>query len=177
MLRILATLAFSLATTASALAAGHISDEVTAPVIGADGSEIGTATFKQTAAGAVLVTARIEGMTPGEHGFHIHETGKCEHEDGFKSAGGHYAGEGDPNHGLVDGGPHAGDMANAFVGEDGVLEVSAINPRVSMSGGTNPLADADGSALMVHAGPDDYESQPSGAAGDRVACAVIAAPQ
>ena len=171
-----AAVALALAPTL-AFAAGHASDEVTAPVVGADGAEIGSVTLQQTPSGAVLIKARIEGIEPGEHGFHIHETGKCEAADGFKSAGGHYAGEGDPKHGLVEGGSHAGDMANAHVGEDGVLEISVMNDRVSLgSEGTNPLADADGSALMVHSGPDDYVSQPSGAAGDRVACAVIHPP-
>ena len=174
----LLALAATTLPAAPLLAAGHVSDEVTAPVIGADGAEIGTATLRQTASGVVLVSARIEGLEPGEHGFHIHETGLCEAGDGFKSAGGHFAGEGDPQHGLVEGGPHAGDMANQTVGEDGVLEAAAFNPNVSLGGeGANALADADGSALMVHSGPDDYESQPSGDAGDRVACAVIYAPQ
>ena len=174
---LIASLALCAALPAAALAAGHVTDEVTAPVIGMDGSEIGTTTLRQTASGIVLVSARIEGIEPGEHGFHIHETGECDASDGFKSAGGHYAGEGDPNHGLVEGGPHAGDMANQYVGEDGILEAEVFNPRISLSGETNPLADADGSALMVHSGPDDHESQPSGAAGDRVACAVLFAPQ
>lgn len=176
MTRILSILAVSLATAASAFAAGHMSGETSAAVIGADGSEIGTASVSQSAAGPVLVKARIEDMTPGEHGFHIHETGKCEADTEFKSAGGHYAGDGGPEHGLVEGGPHAGDMANVFVGEDGVLEVAVLNPRVSI-GGSNPLDDADGSALMVHSGPDDYQSQPSGDAGGRVACAVLFAPK
>ena len=169
--------AFCALLAGPALSAGHVSDELTATVIGADGAEIGTASFTQTASGTVLVKARIEGLEPGEHGFHIHETGECDAADGFKSAGGHYAGEGDPKHGLVEGGPHAGDMANVTVGEDGVLEVAVFNPRVSLTDGTNPLADADGSALMVHSGADDYESQPSGDAGSRVACGVIAPAQ
>ena len=175
MSRILAALAIALAPL-PAFAAGHMGEEVSAAVVGADGAEIGTASVTSTAAGPVLVKARIEGIAPGEHGFHIHETGVCDAADGFKSAGGHYAGDGDPKHGLVEGGPHAGDMANAFVGESGVLEVAVINPRVSV-GGANPLDDEDGSALMIHDGADDYESQPSGDAGSRVACAVLFAPK
>ena len=92
--------------------------------------------------------------------------------DGFKSAGGHYAGG--MKHGfLVEGGPHPGDMPNVTVGSDGVLKVSVLNTMVSVKGGENPLLDDDGSALMIHSGADDYESQPAGDAGNRIACAVI----
>ena len=156
-----------------ALAAAHLGDSVEVDVIGTDGASIGTATLTETASGIVLIEATIEGLEPGEHGFHIHETGRCEPDTGFDTAGGHYVGEGDPKHGLVEGGPHAGDMANQHVGPDGVLRADVFNPRVTLAGATNPLDDADGSALMVHSGADDYESQPSGAAGSRVACGVI----
>ena len=148
-------------------------EAVTADVIDASGETVGSVTVTQTASGQVLVAAEISGLAPGEHGFHIHETGLCDAEGGFESAGRHYAGEGDPAHGLVEGGPHAGDMPNQTVGEDGMLVAEVFNPRVTLAGGTNPLDDADGSALMVHSDADDYESQPSGAAGGRVACAVI----
>ena len=171
--RTLTTLAAALALATTALAAGHTSGEMTADVINADGESIGTATFTQTASGEVLVRAEISGLEPGEHGFHIHETGECDPATGFDSAGGHYAGEGDPQHGLVEGGPHAGDMPNQTVGEDGMLMAEVFNPRITLDGDTNPLNDEDGSALLVHAGADDYTSQPSGEAGGRVACGVI----
>ena len=161
----------------AALAASHTSGEMTATMIDKDGNEVGTATFAMTASGVVLVTAEVSGLEPGEHGFHIHETGECDPATEFESAGGHYAGEGDPKHGLVEGGPHAGDMPNQTVGEDGMLKAAVFNPNVSLSDGTNPLADDDGSALLVHSGADDYESQPSGEAGGRVACGVIEAAQ
>ena len=160
-----------------ARAAGHTTGEMTADLINAEGETIGSATLTQTASGEVLVRAEASGLEPGVHGFHIHETGVCDPATGFESAGGHYVGEGDPKHGLVEGGPHAGDMANQTVAADGTLVAEAFNPRVTLDGDTNPLADADGSALMIHSGADDYESQPGGDAGSRVACAVIAAPQ
>ena len=156
-----------------ALAAAHTGDSVEVDVIGADGSSIGTATLTETASGQVLVRADVSGLEPGEHGFHIHETGLCDAQGGFESAGGHYAGEGDPSHGLVEGGPHAGDMPNQLAGADGRLVAEVFNPRVTLAGDTNPLDDDDGSALMIHSGADDYESQPSGDAGGRVGCAVI----
>lgn len=166
------------ASTSPGYAASHTSgEEMTASVINSEGEEVGTATFTETAAGVVLIRAEVSGLEPGEHGFHIHETGECDPATNFESAGGHYAGEGSPNHGLVEGGPHAGDMPNVTVGEDGTLIVEVFNPRISLSGDTNPLADADGSALMIHSGADDYESQPSGDAGGRVACGVISAAE
>ena len=169
------TAALALAAT-PALAAAHMGESVSVDMIGTNGETIGTATFKQTASGIVLVTSEVSGLEDGEHGFHIHETGLCEPETEFMSAGGHYAGEDDPAHGLVEGGPHAGDMPNVTA-VNGSFVVEHFNPRVTLAGDMNPLDDADGSALMVHSNPDDYESQPSGDAGGRVACGVIFADE
>ena len=115
----------------------------------------------------------VKNMSPGSHAFHFHETGKCEGPD-FKSAGGHF----NPamsSHGFnVEDGPHAGDMKNIEVGVDGTGVFEGMNMRVSLGGSDMPtLKDGDGSAIIVHAGADDYASQPSGAAGVRIACAVI----
>jgi len=148
---------------------------VDAPVISADGSQIGTVRLSEGADGVRVMTS-IGGIPAGSHGFHIHETGVCDPATKFSSAGGHYMGSHD-KHGSVPGGPHAGDMPNQTVGSDGVLAVTVINDKVTMMpGGMNTLADADGSALVVHAGADDFKSQPSGDAGGRLACAVIFAP-
>lgn len=141
--------------------------------IDADGNEIGVAALTQTPNG-VLIRAEARGVPRGEHGFHIHEIGRCDPGSGFDSAGGHYAGN--MKHGFkVAGGPHPGDMPNVHVQADGVMMVEVVNARVSLRGAEHPLLDKDGSALVVHSGPDDYETQPSGAAGDRIACAVISA--
>jgi len=147
-----------------------------ASVIDSEGNSIGTATFEQTPSG-VLISVSLEGVPPGEHGFHIHQTGICDPATGFKSAGGHFAPQGH-EHGLkVEGGPHAGDMPNQFAAADGTLRAAVFDPNVTLGTGDNSLADADGSALVIHAGADDYTSQPSGAAGSRLACAVIRPPQ
>ncbi len=168
--------------SAVATAAHHeesASDAVSASsvdVIGGDGKVIGSVALTQTPNG-VLIAAKIEGLPAGEHGFHIHEKGVCDAADGFKSAGGHYAPNGH-DHGIKEAtGPHAGDMPNQFVGEDGVLEAHVLNSAVTLGEGSNSLNDADGSALMVHSGADDYISQPSGAAGSRIACAVLSPPK
>ena len=143
-----------------------------AQLVDRQGQRIGTAVFQDTPNG-VLISVSADGLPPGEHAFHIHETGLCEPAEGFSTAGGHFAPGGDPHGFQMPAGPHAGDMPNQFVPADGSLRAHVFNARVRIGPGENSLADADGSALVIHAGADDYRSQPSGAAGDRIACAVI----
>jgi len=148
---------------------------VHAKVIRADGKEIGMVMLQDTPSG-VLVTADIKGLPAGEHGFHFHEKGLCDAAQKFTTAGAHFA-PGATKHGLmVMGGPHGGDMPNQHVGADGMLDVQVLNTGVTLAKGPKSLLDADGSALVIHAKPDDYKTQPSGDAGDRIACAVIKAP-
>ncbi|MFC7399315.1 superoxide dismutase family protein [Chelatococcus sp. GCM10030263] len=141
-----------------------------------EGESIGTATLTETPSG-VLVSLDLKGLPPGEHAFHIHETGRCDAASGFESAGGHF-GPGDRRHGFKDEhGPHAGDMPNQFVAADGVLRAEVFNPNVTLASGDAAhraaLFDSNGAALVIHDGVDDYASQPSGEAGSRIACAVI----
>ena len=136
----------------------------------AQGKQIGIASMQQTPAG-LLIHLDLAGLPPGEHAFHIHEKGRCDAKDGFRSAGGHFAPDREP-HGFKSGqGHHAGDMPNQFVGPDGRLRGDVLNAKVQLSPAS--LLDEDGSALVLHARPDDYNSQPAGDAGERVACAVI----
>jgi superoxide dismutase, Cu-Zn family len=144
-----------------------------ASFVDAAGKKMGTATLTQTP-GGVLILLDLTGLPPGEHGFHFHEKGKCERNTGFKSAGDHYAPQGRGEHGYhTAGGPHAGDMPNQFVGRDGTLRAHVLNEKVSLAPGKTSLLDADGTAMVVHARPDDYRTQPSGDSGDRIACGVI----
>lgn len=136
-----------------------------------EGESIGTATLIETPNG-VLIRAELTNLPAGPHGFHIHETGACDAEGGFQSAGGHYNPTGAEHGYMVEGGPHAGDMPNQTVGDDGELRAEVFNTMISFNG-ENPLFDDDGSALVVHATADDYMAQPAGAAGDRIACGVI----
>ncbi len=146
-----------------------------AKFVNAEGQEIGSATLTNTPHG-VLIAVDVTGLPAGEHAFHFHETGQCDVSDKFESAGSHFA-PGGSSHGFFDpGGPHAGDMANQLVKADGTLQVEVFNPQLSLGSGENSLFDADGSALVIHADPDDYKSQPSGNAGSRIACAVIEKP-
>jgi len=114
------------------------------------------------------------GISPGAHAMHFHEIGRCDAPD-FTSSGGHYnptsAAHG---HKMADG-PHAGDMMNVEVAADGTGTFVVTNARVSINGdhGLPALLDGDGTALILHAGEDDYVTQPTGAAGGRIGCAVI----
>ncbi|WMS44886.1 superoxide dismutase family protein [Acuticoccus sp. MNP-M23] len=154
-------------------AADQSAPDMTATVKDTKGEILGTVTFSATPSGITHIVANLEGVPEGKHGFHIHETGECDPADGFKSAGGHYTGG--MEHGiLAKGGPHAGDLPNVHVANDGIVAVEVFTATISTdANGSNPLADADGSAVMIHSGPDDYTSQPAGAAGDRIACGVI----
>lgn len=139
--------------------------------IDADGNSAGTAVLTETANG-VLVDANLRGLEIGWHGFHVHQRAQCDTPD-FKSAGGHFAPHGSEHGFLVEKGPHAGDMPNVFVDTDGAARVQYLLQDASLHEGPNALLDSDGSAIVVHAGADDYRSQPSGDAGDRVACAMV----
>ena len=119
----------------------------------------------------VLIKAELYNMPPGVHAFHIHSTGKC--EPPFKSAGGHFNPRGKVHGILNKKGPHAGDLPNIYVGDDGKLTFEVIADKVTLGKGKNSLHDDDGSALLIHAGPDDYTSDPAGNAGPRIACGVI----
>jgi superoxide dismutase, Cu-Zn family len=146
-----------------------------ANMIDAEERDVGTVTFQETKSGLLQVIVEMSGLPPGPHGFHVHETGECDPADGFESAGDHLAGG--HEHGVgAEGGPHPGDFPNVHVGQDGVLKVEFFTDRLSLRDGEAPLLDMDGSAVIVHADPDDYVSQPSGEAGDRIACGVITQP-
>lgn len=136
-----------------------------------EGAENGSATLTGTPNG-VLIELEVSGLPAGEWlGFHIHETGTCDPESDHESAGGHFNPT-DAAHGyLAEGGPHAGDMPNQYVGDDGVLRAQVFNYMVTLGDGGE--ADIAGRALMIHGGTDDYQTQPTGDAGDRHACAVI----
>lgn len=136
----------------------------------ADGKTVGEATLEQKGAG-VQVTATLSGLPPGTHAFHVHEMGKC--EPPFESAGGHFNPT-NKQHGKNNPlGPHAGDLPNLQVDQNGRAKVVTTIPDASLGSGKGGLLDADGSALVVHEGADDERSDPAGNAGKRIACGVI----
>ena len=136
---------------------------------GGEGSSIaGTVTFTQSG-DAVTITANVSGVSPaGDHGFHIHEVGECSGD--FTSAGGHFAPEGHPHGGPGLPESHAGDMGNISVGDDGVGALELTSNAISVDPGPHSVV---GRAVILHEKADDLESQPTGAAGGRLACGVI----
>ena len=134
------------------------------PLVASDGSVVGSVIVGRDGSATIAATR----LAPGEHGLHLHEKGRCE-GPAFASAGGHWNPAG-KQHGRDNPlGAHAGDLPNLFVDTSGrgVLKVMLLPGR----------DDADGTAIVVHAKPDDYKTDPSGASGDRVACAVLSPPR
>jgi Cu-Zn family superoxide dismutase len=121
--------------------------------------------------GGVRIEGNIYGLEPGEHGIHVHEFGDCSAPDAT-SAGGHFAPEGSEHGAPSDpvGERHVGDLGNVRADPDGEVELDLTDDVISLEGNNSIL----GKALIVHAKADDFETQPTGAAGARVACGVIA---
>lgn len=142
-------------------------DAVSVPLVGTGGQAIGTVRMWETP-GAVSFRIEGNGLSVGRHGLHVHTTGRCD-PPGFTTAGGHW----NPTsrkHGLANpAGPHGGDLPNVPVAANGTLRETVVLNGASLAA----LRDADGSALVVHAGEDDNVTDPSGNSGDRVACAVL----
>ncbi len=133
-----------------------------------DGKVQGVITFEQTATG-VKVSGSVAGLTPGAHGFHVHEFGDCSAPD-FTSAGGHFNPGAQPHGAPADAKRHAGDLGNIEAGADGSATVAHTDSALKLAG-------AVGRAVIVHAKADDLKTQPTGDAGGRLACGVIGVAQ
>jgi len=145
-------------------------------LMGEGGSAIGTVTLTQAPRG-LIVRIDASGLQPGWHGMHFHSVATCA-DAGFKASGGHVhdAAVTAPVHGLLN--PNEsdrGDLPNIYVGSDGKAHAEVFAPGLSLgpADGRLNLLDADGSAVVIHAGADDHMSQPIGGAGARIACAAI----
>ena len=158
------------ACVATPIFAQPSSQTAVANFIGKDGKETGRAALT-AAKNGVFIEVEVTDLPPGKWvGFHIHETGKCDAAQGHGTAGNHFN-PGKTEHGfLAANGPHAGDMPNQYVGSDGVLRAQVFNSMVVLGNAENGIR---GRALMIHAKSDDNRSQPSGDAGERLACAVV----
>ena len=172
MLGSLATLAAGL--MACAPSAGVSADTVpalqaVAILHDAQGSTVGHATVSTTKDG-LNVALDVSGLPAGAHGAHIHATGKCDAPD-FATAGGHWNPTGMHHGSMNPQGPHEGDLPNLSVGADGRGHMSFIIPNATTAG----LLDADGAAIVIHAGPDDFKTDPAGNSGARLACGVFSA--
>ena len=147
----LAAAIFCLSFPAGALAADATSAH--AKLKDAQGQQVGTATFTGTE-GGVKLTVEVKGLPPGPHGIHVHGAGKCEAPE-FKSAGAHFN-PSHKKHGLESPeGHHAGDLPNVTVGADGKGTFSATLHGATLGQGPTSLLNPEGTALVIHAGPDD----------------------
>ena len=147
-------------------------DSAIATVRNAAGRELGTLTLRDAGNG-LAVSGRLAGLSPGDHAVHLHMTGSC-NAPSFDSAGSHWN-PGERQHGSANPqGPHAGDLPNLTAGADSSGVVDGTTAAGTLRGEL-PLLDADGAAVIVHAGKDDYRSQPSGNAGNPIACGVVEA--
>ena len=153
---------------------GALAADAVATIIGGDGAAIGEVSALQSPNGVVM-TIRVTGLEPGAHGMHLHRVGTCDDHGSFTASQGHVAPHGKPHGFLNPEGHHPGDLPNLIVAADGTAHVELFNTFVTVSGGEAALLDADGTALVIHADPDDHLSQPIGGSGARVACAVFQA--
>ncbi|MGF1545361.1 MAG: superoxide dismutase family protein [Parvularculaceae bacterium] len=190
-LRLLATAATALAacetpkgleTTTGDLLAPTWETTASADVVGGDGARIGRAVFGE-APGGVVIRVDLEGLAPGWHGLHLHETADCSDAGaGFQASGGHV----NPDaraHGLLNAnGAHRADLPNVYAGADGraTAEIFRADVRLSPTETLDArsayaLIDADGFAVILHENADDHVSQPIGGAGRRVGCAALGA--
>ncbi len=135
------------------------------------GQTVGAATFTE-GGGGVHIVLEVHGLPPGAKGVHVHEVGRCE-PPSFTSAGSHFN-PGKRQHGTLNPqGPHAGDLPNITIAPDGTGRLEITTDRITLRGGSLSVFDADGSALVVHAAPDDLRTDPTGNSGARAACGVI----
>jgi len=187
-MRSLSALAFTALAAATLGACASDGDQAAIPapaprsawVVGADGSAIGQAIFTEAPAGVLIRLEFSPGaLPPGWHGLHIHGAGTCtDFADGFRASGAHQGHNEDTAHGLLNPeGPEPGDLPNLFAPPSGPFAAEVYSPWLTLGpvekDKREPLLDADGAALVVHAGPDDHATQPIGGAGARIGCAAI----
>jgi len=171
-LRTLMSAAIAIGFAGSALAIG---DKLAVEMRGADGKAIGQIELIESTAG-ILLKVKLAGLPPGPHGFHFHDRGACTGD--FASAGEIYNPLGSKHGFLNDEGPMAGDLPNLFVTATGEVEVELVTPFVNLSRtAEETIFDADGTSLVIYAQADDYQSEPDGNAGARIACGVVSAPK
>lgn len=167
----LAVVGVSAVACVSARSGAHSASAASATIRSASGTQLGVLRL-EAVAGGVRLSGQLSGLTPGAHGIHFHAAGRCDAPE-FTSAGGHLNPR-STKHGLVNPeGPHAGDMPAIAADANGRAAVEHTTSLVSLGSAANGLFDADGTAVIVHAGSDDQRTDPSGNSGARVACGVV----
>lgn len=145
--------------------------EASARLLDSSGGQLAVASAAQQNDG-LRISVSASGLRPGSYGLHVHAVGRCDAPD-FTSAGPHW----NPTmrqHGSQNPqGTHRGDLPNLIVGANGQGEIAFTIPDARLSGGVGGMLDADGAAIVVHAGPDDYRTDPSGNSGARIGCGVF----
>ncbi len=166
----LAALAILASTGCATTYEDAASDVRSATIVDRNGNTVGTANF-YSQADEVTVSVSLSRLSEGTHAVHLHTTGDCSASD-FTSAGGHLNPMGNQHGSLNPQGAHLGDLPNAEISSSGSGTVSAVlnGPAETV---LSQIFDADGTAVVVHEGPDDYRSDPAGAAGSRIACGVV----
>jgi superoxide dismutase, Cu-Zn family len=136
-----------------------------------DGKQVGQATLIQTPEGVRIAVSGFR-LPPGVHGLHIHAVGVCQPPE-FNSAGAHFNPAG-KKHGLQSpDGPHAGDLPNLTANAIGEGGVDVVNKLVTLGPGPNSLFGENGTTIIIHAGPDDMKTDPTGNSSGRIACGVV----
>jgi Cu-Zn family superoxide dismutase len=157
-------------TGGTAMAAEQQGGPVAATLRDPGGRTIARATVGEMH-GGLHVRIDASGMAQGDYGAHLHTVGRCD-GPAFESAGGHWNPAGRQHGTLNSQGHHAGDLPNLEIGADGRGRIDFHAPNATLRG-TNGALDADGTAVVIHAGPDDYRTDPSGNSGARIACGVL----
>lgn len=150
---------------------GAQSGQANGTLVDGSGKTIGTVQVTETS-GGVTIVASYSGIPTGQHGIHLHTVGKCDGPD-FMSAGAHFNPDTKQHGAQNPQGPHAGDLANLASTGTGTQQYTAITKLVTLGAGPTSIFDADGTALVIHANPDDEKTDPTGNSGGRIACAVL----
>ncbi len=135
------------------------------------GNKVGTANLTESK-GGVRVKADVKGLPPGLKGIHVHEKGLCEGPK-FETAGSHYNPTNTQHGALNSDGSHLGDLPNLEVKADGQGKLDHVLKGATLATGEKSLRKPGGTAIVIHAGPDDLATNPSGKSGDRIACGII----